>query len=138
MEVTTYTERKFGSPTRDEVARRLVRPKDDGGDLDDAVAGDDGQAPDALANFSEHLRARMRALGWDQAQLVQRAGIKTPQLAARAINGTGCDLRLAGRIARVTGGDLAVMIGPYVCGTCDGQGRPGFICRECGKDVPLG
>lgn len=87
---------------------------------------------DPLACFSRHLQARMRALGWDQVTLQERAGIKTPQVAARAVNGTGCDLGLAGRIAALIGLDLAAMLGPYQCGTCHGDPPSGYTCLECG------
>ena len=92
------------------------------------------RAPDALACFAQHLTARMRALGWDQAQLQERAGISA-HVAAKAVNGTGCDLGIAGKIAAVVGGYLATMIGPYMCGTCGGDGRPGFRCLECGTET---
>lgn len=89
---------------------------------------------DALTCYSRHLRGRLRALGWDQAQLMKEAALKTPQVAARAINGTGCDLGLAERIAVAVGLDLPAMLGPYLCGTCAGKPPAGFRCLECGTE----
>lgn len=91
-------------------------------------------APDPLACFSVHLSARMRALGWDQTRLQERAGI-SPHVAAKAINGNGCDLAVAGKIAAVVGGHLATMIGPYICATCAGEPPQGYGCLECGTET---
>ena len=91
-------------------------------------------APDPLACFAVHLSARMRALGWDQARLQERAGI-SDRAAAKAINGTGCDLAVAGKLAAAVGGYLAAMIGPYSCGTCAGEPPAGFGCLECGAET---
>ena len=92
------------------------------------------EMPDPLACFTTHLCARMRALGIDQAQLQERAGI-TAHIAAKAINGTGCDLALAGKLAALVGGYLAAMIGPYRCSTCEGAPPAGFSCLECGAET---
>jgi hypothetical protein len=89
---------------------------------------------DPLRNFAVHLAARMRALGWDQAVLQEKAGISA-HVAAKAINGTGADLGLAGKIAELVGGQLAVMIGPYTCSTCDGTPPKGYRCLECGAEA---
>lgn len=89
---------------------------------------------DYLGRFAKHLQARMRVLAWDQAALQEHAEIKTPQLAARAINGTGCDIGLAGRIAAAVGSSLPAMLIPYQCGTCHGEPPPGFVCLECGTE----
>jgi hypothetical protein len=130
----------YEPPSRQRIAEHVT------GQLSGTANGDDDldgivrrrEPPgDPLANFAIHLKARMRALGWDQAQLQKRAEVSA-HVAAKAVNGTGCDLALAGKIAVLAGVDLAVMIGPYACGTCQGNGRAGFICRECGKEVPLG
>jgi hypothetical protein len=88
----------------------------------------------ALANFAVHLNARMRALGWDQAALMGAAGISA-HIAGRAMNGTGCDLALAGKLAELAGGYLATMIGPYLCSTCAGEPPKGFACLECGTEA---
>lgn len=92
------------------------------------------ESPDPLACFSVHLSARMRALGWDQTRLQERAGI-SPHVAAKAINGNGCDLAVAGKIAAVVGGHLATMIGAYICATCAGEPPAGFGCLECGTET---
>ena len=113
----------YPRPDRDQIAARVK-----------AGQQAPGPEPDALARFARHLRGRMRALGWDQAQLQQRAGIKTPRVAAGAVNGTRCDLGLAERIAALVGSDLAAMIGPYLCSTCAGQPPAGFRCLECGTE----
>lgn len=142
-----YAERRFASPSREEIAARVADgdPADEffrRRDAAQAAVGETAAAalqpgtpePGPLANFAVHLQARMRALGWDQAQLMERAGIKTPQVAARAINGTGVDLGLAGRIAGAVGGYLATMIGPYSCSTCHGEPPEGYGCLECGTE----
>lgn len=92
------------------------------------------ETPGPLANFATHLAARMRALGWDQAQLQERAGISA-HVAAKAINGTGCDIGVGERIAAAVGGYLATMIGPYMCVTCAGEPPKGFACLECGTEA---
>jgi len=89
------------------------------------------QEPDPRVNFARHLQARMRLLGWTQDRLQKEAGIKSPQLAARAVNGTGVDLALAGKIAGRVGLPFSVMIGPYECGTCHGAPPSGYRCLEC-------
>lgn len=121
-------------------AARDATTEEDTGDVaetepEGGPAGTDGAgAPDYLRNFATHLSARMRALGRDQARLQQETGIKTPQVTARAINGTGVDLGLAGEIARAVGSMLPVMLGEYVCSTCEGAPPAGFGCLECGTE----
>lgn len=117
----------YQRPSREEIAARVR------GEL----PGGPPAAPapqDHLANFGTCLRARMRALGWDQAAIQERAGIKTPQAAARAINGTGVDLGVAARLAALVGLDLAVMLAPYSCATCQGEPPAGYSCLECGAE----
>lgn len=131
----------YKSPTREEIARRVngdLPPATANGHdmLSDVVARREPQG-EPLANFAFHLQARMRALGWDQAQLQQRADI-TAHLAAKAVNGTGCDLALAGKIAVLIGSDLAAMVGPYHCQTCEGKPPAGFRCMECDEAGPRG
>jgi len=119
----------YPRPSRDAIAARVVAA------LPGADAGEDAARADAgpVRNFAIHLSARMRALGWDQASVQERAGI-TAQTAARAINGTGVSLELAAQLAELTGSALAVMIGPYVCRTCQGEPPAGFGCLECGTE----
>jgi len=140
----------YPRPTREEIAARVGVPETlpvpvghycDSGNCEVCGdgTGDEPQpetawAPDPLACFSVHLSARMRALGWDQVTLQERAGIGA-HIAAKAINGTGCDLALAGKLAALVGGYLAAMIGPYVCGTCTGEPPAGFACLECGAET---
>jgi Helix-turn-helix len=121
MNSTTISE-LYKRPSRDEIAARVRA----------ALPGAD-TAAGPVQNFATHLSARMRALGWDQTILQERAGI-TPQVAARAINGTGVSLELAGQIAELTGLTLAVMTGPYVCRTCRAEPPAGFGCLECGAE----
>lgn len=118
----------YPRPSRDEIAARHAAA-----DTARKAATPPGP-PDYMARLARHLAARMRALGIDQAQLQERAGIKSPQVAARAINGTGCDIALAGKIAAALGSDLAAMLQPYTCGTCAGQPHAGFACLECGTE----
>jgi hypothetical protein len=122
----------YPRPSREEIAARVG--------FDDVLPAparpETEQLPDPLACFAVHLTARMRALGWDQAKLQERAGIG-PHVAAKAVNGTGCDLGLAGKLAAVVGGYLAAMIGPYVCGTCCGEPPAGFRCLECGTEATV-
>lgn len=115
----------YQRPSRDEIAARHAAAD---------TARKAAEPPDHMARFAQHLAARMRALGLDQAQLQERAGIKSPQIAARAINGTGCDIVLAGKIAAALGSDLTAMLAPYTCGTCAGQPHAGFACLECGAE----
>jgi len=120
----------YRRPSRDEIAARV------GAQLPGAAAPGGGarkETPGPLANFSVHLQARMRALGWTQETVQDRAGISA-HIAAKAINGTGCDLALAGQLAALVGVDLAVMIGPYQCRTCNGEPPPGYACLECGTE----
>lgn len=122
----------YPRPSREEIAERYINDVA----LPEAAAlapAKPEPTPDPLACFSVHLSARMRALGWDQATLQERAGIGA-HIAAKAMNGTGCDLALAGRLAALVGGYLAAMIGPYVCGTCTGEPPRGFACLECGAE----
>lgn len=122
----------YPRPNRDEIAARvngqLPGAASEADDLDDVVTRTD--EPDYLASFTTHLNARMRALGWPQATLGERLSI-TPHKAAQAINGTGVSLQLAGEIAAVVGLTLPQMLGPYVCGTCEGAPPAGFRCLEC-------
>jgi hypothetical protein len=136
----------YQRPTREEIAARVGVPETlptpqghycDSGNCEvcgDGTGDEPVAASNPLACFSVHLSARMRALGWDQAKLQERAGIGA-HVAAKAMNGTGCDLALAGRIAALVGGYLAAMIGPYVCGTCEGEPPAGFGCLECGAET---
>ena len=94
--------------------------------------GDDSL--DVITRFARHLRARMRALGWEQADIEKRAEI-SPRTASFAINGTRCDLPVAEKLARIVGRDLATMLGPYMCGTCTGEPPKGFRCLECGTEA---
>lgn len=89
--------------------------------------------PGALECFTAHLSARMRLLGWEQAALQERASI-SPQLAAKAINGTGVSLELAEKLAGLVGLTLATMISRYSCSTCSGEPPAGFACLECGAE----
>lgn len=101
-------------------------------DLDGVVAKrETGTEP--LARFSQHLNARMRALGWTQQDLTGKSGFST-HVTGRAINGTGCDLATAGKLAVLVGSDLVTMISAYVCGTCTGSPPAGFACLECGAE----
>lgn len=138
---------RFASPTRDQVAARVTQLPGTGNG-DDSLDGVVTRKPepsakpaaDPLACFSQHLQARMRLLGWDQGDLQEHAGIKTPQVAARAVNGTGVDLGLAAKLA-VVGLDLPGMLGVYECGTCAGYGgKPpkGCACLECGQEGSRG
>lgn len=129
MTITANTDR-FRSPSRDEIAARVMSALPGASTGTEAPVAPQGSP---VQNFATHLQARMRALGWDQAAIQERAGI-TPQTAARAINGTGVSLELAGQLAGLAGLDLAVMIGPYVCSTCHGEPRAGFACMECGTE----
>ena len=122
----------YPRPSRAQIAAR-VAPGTEGDDLSDIVRRKQ-ESLDPLACFATHLAARMRVLGWDQARLQELAGI-TSHVAAKAINGTGCDLSVAGKIAAVVGGYLAAMIGPYACGTCAGEPPKGFGCLECGAEA---
>lgn len=137
----------YPRPSREEIAAKYIDTlgeraaavaqgvADD--DLSDVVTRrepEPQESPDPLACFSVHLSARMRALGWDQTRLQERAGI-SPHAAAKAINGNGCDLAVAGKIAAVVGGHLAAMIGPYICATCAGEPPQGFGCLECGTET---
>lgn len=92
------------------------------------------ESQDAITRFARHLRARMRALGWEQADLEKRAEI-SPRTASFALNGTRCDLPVADKLARLVGRDLATMLGPYMCGTCTGEPPAGFRCLECGTEA---
>lgn len=127
------TDSLYPRPSREEIAARVAA------DLPGAQYPPAAGAPPAydggtpLGNFSAHLTARMRALGWDQAAIQEKAGV-TAQTAARAINGTGVGLELAGQLAGLVGLTLAVMIGPYQCSTCAGMPPAGFACLECSAE----
>jgi hypothetical protein len=125
-EETMDTDELYQPPSRDDAVAR-VRARLPGARVAPAFDGT------PVENFSAHLNARMRALGLDQAAIQEMAGI-TPQTAARAINGTGVGLELAGQLAGFVGLALAVMIGPYTCGTCNGEPPAGFACLECGTE----
>lgn len=115
------------------VERELPPGAANGDDnLDDVVTRRDTQ--DAITRFARHLRARMRALGWEQADIEKRAEI-SPRTASFALNGTRCDLPIAEKLARLVGRDLATMLGPYMCGTCTGEPPAGFRCLECGTEA---
>lgn len=126
----------YQRPSRDAIAAK-VRGQLPGAQPSPAGTAARNDPPGPAANFGAWLRARMRALGWDQATLQERAGIKTPHIAARAINGTGVDLGAAAGIAALVGLELTVMLGPYRCVTCDGQPPAGFACLECGTEARL-
>lgn len=100
-------------------------------DLDDLVRP--VPAPDPLAAFALHLKARMRALGWDVPRLREELGISA-HIAGKAVNGTALDLGLAARIAARVGRELPEMLGAYKCGTCNGTPPAGFTCNECGTE----
>lgn len=125
--MTDYS-RQFASPSREEIAARVAATEPA------VIPVPPAAPPSALQCFATHLAARMRLLRWDQAQLMEHAGIKTPQIAARAINGTGCDIALAETIAGIVGMDVSDMLQPYVCGTCHGEPPAGFSCLECGAE----
>lgn len=128
----------YTRPSREQIAARV------NGQLPGAASDDDGlddvvtrkkpqQDGDPLACFSTHLRARMRALGWDTAQLVERSGI-TQITITKAINGSGVSLEIAGKLAALVSSRLVEMIGPYTCGTCEGMPPSGFQCMECSTE----
>jgi hypothetical protein len=124
----------YTRPSRDEIAAELgIRPGADDG-LDDVVTHREPEPlkpAQYLRNFAIHLNARMRALGWDQTDLQREAGIATPRVTAKAMNGTGVALDIAAGIARAVGSHLPAMLGPYVCTTCEGTPPPGYQCMEC-------
>lgn len=91
-------------------------------------------ATDAISRFGRHLRGRLRALGWDAAALAERSGLSA-HVTGRAVNGTSVDLATAEKIADLVGSALLAMIGPYRCGTCDGEPPAGFRCLECGTEA---
>jgi hypothetical protein len=88
----------------------------------------------AAANFSVHLAARLRALGWTQAHLTDKSGLSA-HVTGRALNGNGIELANAEKIAGLVGSSLPVMIGLYTCGTCTGQPPAGYACLECGTET---
>lgn len=88
-------------------------------------------APDYVASFGSHLRARIRVLGLTHGEVAKRAGM-SGAAASRAINGHGVHLGTAAKIAVIVGSDLLAMLQPYACGTCHGQPPPGYACLECG------
>jgi hypothetical protein len=130
----------YEPPSRQRIAERVTGHLPGTGnhedDLSDVITRREPPG-DPLANFAVHLKARMRALGWDQAQLQERAEVSA-HVAAKAVNGTGCDLALAGKIAALVGSGLTAMIGPYRCQTCEGKPPAGFRCMECDKEGPRG
>jgi len=95
--------------------------------------GDKPETPDVMARYATHLRARLRALGWTQGELEERAGVSAPTI-ARAVNGTNVSLDIAAKLASVVGSTLITMIGEYTCGTCQGSPYPGYRCLECGEE----
>lgn len=105
-----------------------------GGRLDDVAFSRREPPQDPVKNFAVHLAARMRALGWDQATLREKSGLSLHVL-GRAMNGNGAELGAAHQVAGVVGSTLAVMIGPYSCGTCAGEPPAGFACLECGAEA---
>jgi hypothetical protein len=129
----------YARPSREEIAARVNSQLPGGGndddDLDDVVTRkpEPVEAQNYLENFSVHLRARMRALGWDAAQLVERTGI-TQITVTKAVNGSGVSLDIAGKLAREVGSMLPAMLGEYACGTCEGTPPPGYACLECGTE----
>jgi hypothetical protein len=128
----TAAEDLYKRPDRDEIRDRVLASLPGAGKATGGNRPGDGTSA-AVRNFAVHLSARMRALGWDQSSIQDRAGI-TAQTAARAINGTGVGLDLAEKIAVLVGLTLAVMIGPYTCRTCSGEPPHGFACLECGTE----
>lgn len=88
------------------------------------------EAPDYLANFAQHLKARMRALGLQGGQLAERVGVN-PMVISKAANGNGAGLDVAPKIAREVGSHLPAMLGAYSCSTCEGTPPAGFTCQEC-------
>jgi len=106
-------------------------PGDD--DLKGVVTRREPEPGDPVTRFAVHLGARMRALGWTQHDLAERAGV-AQITATKAVNGTSVTLEFAGKLATLVGSDLATMIGPYICGTCNGAPPAGFGCLECGTE----
>ena len=134
------TDDLYQRPDRDAIAARVraaesAKTTVDGivDDLGDAVTRDEPDASDVLPCFATHLRARLRALGWTQGELEERAGTSAPT-AARALKATGVSLDIAARLAVLVGSTLVTMIGPYTCGTCQGSPYPGYRCLECGAE----
>lgn len=109
----------YQRPSREQIAARVNAAK----------------SPGPLTCFAIHLRARMRALGWEQADLQEHAAISA-HVAGRVLNGSFCDLGLAAKIAVLVGRPLTTMISAYRCGNCDGTPPPGFTCQECGTEGP--
>jgi hypothetical protein len=125
----------YTRPSRDQIAAEVqARANLPGASRDDAAAREpETKTQDYLKNFGTHLTARMRALGWTQADLQEHAKISA-HLAARAINGNGVELGLAAQLARAVGSMLPAMLGEYTCGTCEGMPPPGYGCLECGTE----
>lgn len=109
----------YPRPDRDEIARRVKASL---------------PPPPALECFASHLSARMRVLGWDQADLQAKAEISS-HVASKALNGTGVELGTAEKIASVVGRELPYMLMPYQCTTCLGAPPKGFACLECGTEA---
>jgi len=118
----------YQRPSRDQIAARVT------GSLPGAQPRPEPpKPPNYLERYGIHLRARMRALGIDQAALQERTGL-SPHIAARAINATAADIGTAAAIAAAVGSDLLAMLAPYQCGTCKGSPYDGFTCNECGAE----
>jgi hypothetical protein len=88
----------------------------------------------AVANFAVHLSAKMRALGWDSSKLAEKSGLSQITI-TRAHSGTSVSLEIAEKLATLTGGYLATMIGPYQCSNCHGEPPAGYGCLECGTET---
>jgi hypothetical protein len=124
----------YPRPSREEIAARVAA----GDPYDVAVTPRDPDPepgpPSAVANFAVHLSAKLRALGMDAGTLAERSGLSQITV-TRAVSGTSVSLEIAEKLAVLTGGYLAAMIGPYVCGTCAGEPPAGFACLECGTEA---
>jgi hypothetical protein len=88
---------------------------------------------DYIARFAQHMKGRMRALGWTTAVLIERSRYSQPTV-NRALNGTGVALDIAAGLADAVGSSLPAMLIPYQCGTCHGEPPAGFSCLECGTE----
>lgn len=112
----------YQCPSREAIAREA-------GGQDEKAAAE----PDYAARLGQHLTARLRALGRDQAWLKEEAGI-SGHIAARALNGNGADLMGAARLAAAVGSSLPAMLVPYKCRTCQGTPPAGYRCLECREE----
>lgn len=128
----------YPRPSREEIAARVQSQPAataNADDLDDVATRREPEPQGtAVANFAVHLRARMRALGWDSRTLAQKTGL-TQVTVTRAAGGTATGLDIAEKLAAAVSGYLAAMIGPYLCGTCHGEPPPGFSCLECSAET---